>query len=360
MRLLLLLLFLPAFALATDWKAGTEQSVTTPSLSKPARVFLPQDWTPDHSWPAIFFYAWTGGQADIETMRHHTEGRDFIIVGMPPRDDGPFSYTPEALRLEQKALAEMQGRLAHEIGLDPARVYIAGFSKGGWLSGLLLAHTPGLAGGCIMGGGWIEHQHEPPKKFTSPVYIYIGDGRLDGNYPPSLRASREFAKLGARITFDGWPDTGHAMPKGGSEGLRQWLALIARGAKAREEAARWASPELARIQALPDPIEQWTELRRFAARPFVRALAEEMSRPIAAHIAELQRQPSVATEAALLAELEAINDRETQDMKVTTLEAVGPRYEALAARSPNSPTGKLAAHDAARIKQLWKTVPPGK
>ena len=47
-------------------------------------------------------------------------------------------------------------------------------------------------------------------------------------------------------------------------------------------------------------------------------------------------------------------------MKVTTLEAVGPRYEALARRAPDSAAGRLAAHDAGRIRKLWETVPPAK
>jgi hypothetical protein len=85
-----------------------------------------------------------------------------------------------------------------------------------------------------------------------------------------------------------------------------------------------------------------------------------MAKTIATERAELQREPAVAAEAACLSELEAINDRETRDMKVTTLEAVGPRFEALAARAPDSPAGKLAAHDADRIRQLWNTVPGGK
>jgi len=357
MRLLLLLLLLPSLTMAADWKAGAEQPLQTPSLKAPARVYLPEDWAAGRKWPAIFFYTWTGGKTDIDMMRRHTGGRDFIIVGVPPRDGGAFSYTPESLQLEQKALAELRDELGREVGLDPGRVFVAGFSKGGWMSSLLLCHTPWLAGGCIMGGGWFEHHHEPPKKFARPVYIYVGDGRLDGNYPPSLRATREFAALGARVTFDVWPATGHALPEGGATGLRQWLALIARGAQTHDEARAWADAEVVRIGALRDAVARWSELRRLANLPYSRSLGEEFAKGVGAKIAELQREPAVAAEAAQLAELEAINLRETQDMKVTTLETVGPRYEALAAKAPESPAGKLAAHDAERIRQLWKTVP---
>ena len=357
MRVALFLMMLQAAGSGAEWKAGAEGELRTSHIHGAARVLLPEEWTPGQKWPALVYYAGTGGAADVETMRRHTGGCDFIIVGMPPRDDGAFRYTPESLQLEQAALGEVRDRLAAEADLDPARLYVAGFSKGGWMSGLLLAHTPWLAGGCVMGGGWIEHQHEPPGKFVRPVYIYVGDGRLDGNYPPSLRAGREFATLGARVTLDVWPETGHALPRGGAEGLRQWLALLGHGSRIEAEAAGWAVPELSRIRALPDHTERWTELRRFATRPFVHALGEEFRRLVAEEIAALERERAVAAEKALEAELDAITERETRDMKTTTLEAVGPRYEALAARAPGSRAGRLAVHDAERIRQLWKTVP---
>lgn len=356
MRALLLLIFTLRLS-AAEWTADTERPIQTASLPKPALIYLPENWSADRAWPAIFFYPGTGGQANVARMREHTGGRDFIIVGMPPRDDGAFTYTPEIVPLEQRSLHEVRDRLAAEVRLDPKRVFVAGFSKGGWLSALLLAHEPGLAGGCVLGGGWSHHQHEPPLKFRGTVYIYVGDGRLDGNFPPSLRASREFKQLGARVTLDVWPQTAHALPVGGSEGLRQWLALIARGASVHDDAARWAEPEFARITAMANPIQQWDELRRFSTRPFTRALGEEWSRRVETKLSELLSQPAVAAEAALDRELTAIHLREIQDLRTTTLEAVAPKYQALAARAPDSPTGKLARHDAERIRQLWKTVP---
>jgi hypothetical protein len=209
----------------------------------------------------------------------------------------------------------------------------------------------------VLGGGWIHHQHTAAKKFKTPVYIYVAAGRLDGNFPPSLRASREFERLGGRVIFDAWPETGHAIPDGGSEGMRQWLTLVAKGADAREEATRWAEEESKRIAAASDPVEEWDDWRRFIARPFIRLIGGKWVENANARIASLATQRAVAEEIALDRELSAIHQRETQDMKVTTLEAVGPRYEALAKRAPGTRSGKLAAHDAARIKKLWETVP---
>lgn len=355
-----LLLLLSPFLHATDWRPATEHPLDSPSLPKPARVFLPENWSPDRNWPAIFFYPWTGGEANLEVMRSHTANRDFIIVGLPPRQDGQFAYTAETVALEQESLREIRDRLAAETKLDPTRVYVAGFSKGGWLAGIMLAHEPSLAGGCVLGAGWIHHQHTAPKKITAPLYVYIGVGRFDGNFPASLRASQEFTKLGARVTLDVWPDLGHAKPKGGSEGLRQWLALIARGAEARPDAVKWTGQELTRISSLTEPVEEWSALRHLGTFPYAKAAGEDLTKKIRERLSTLERQPAIAAEASLLRELDAIHQREIQDIQVTTLEAVGPRYETLAKKSPHSIAGKLAVEDAARIEKLWEGVPGGK
>src|SRR5687767_8563842 len=121
----LLPFFLALRLTAAEWKAGHEQPLQTANLPKPARVFLPENWSPERPWPAIFFYPWTGGEADIGMMRQHTGDRDFIIVGVPPRDPGPCTYTPETLALEQKTLRELRDQLAADVRLDPARLFVA-------------------------------------------------------------------------------------------------------------------------------------------------------------------------------------------------------------------------------------------
>lgn len=345
---------------AAEWKPGAEFPLKTENLPSEARVFLPENWDAAKKWPAVFFYPGTAGQATTTLVREHTGGRDFIVVGMPSRDNGAFTYTPATLALEQTTLHEIRDRLAVDVNVDPARIFVSGFSKGGWMASLLLAHEPGLAGGCVLGGGWVVPQHAPPRKPTGPLYVYIGAGRMDGNFPPSLRAVREFSSLGARVTFEAWPDTRHAMPQDGSESLRQWFALVARGPSVSDEAGKWLDSELERIAKLDDAVAQWFALQRLATRPYSRALGAKSQTQIEARISALMRNPAVASESALDAELSAIHQREIQDMRVSTLEAVGPRYEALAAKAPNTPTGRLAAHDAARIKRLWETVPGGK
>src|SRR5262245_50820617 len=81
MRALLLSLMMFGTACAADWRAGREHEIESANLPKPAKVYLPENWSAEKKWPVIFFYPWTGGRANTSVMRDHTGGRDFIVIG---------------------------------------------------------------------------------------------------------------------------------------------------------------------------------------------------------------------------------------------------------------------------------------
>ena len=93
------------------------------------------------------------------------------------------------------------------------------------MSGLLLQKERSLAGGAILGAGHRFQLEAVPKPLPKGTPIFLGVGRLDGNYPFSLKALLFFRKLGAKVEMETWRGVGHSMPGVGSTGLKEWLAL---------------------------------------------------------------------------------------------------------------------------------------
>ena len=43
-------------------------------------VYLPEDYTPDRSWPVIFSYHGLGGNPEVSTFRAITQGRGLSLI----------------------------------------------------------------------------------------------------------------------------------------------------------------------------------------------------------------------------------------------------------------------------------------
>jgi poly(3-hydroxybutyrate) depolymerase len=80
------------------------------------------------------------------------------------------------MEAEVKVLRTVRDELVKRAGLDQRRVYVAGFSKGGWVSGLLLQKERWLAGAAILGAGHMYPLEAVPKPFGHEVPIFVGVG----------------------------------------------------------------------------------------------------------------------------------------------------------------------------------------
>ncbi|NIP97911.1 MAG: prolyl oligopeptidase family serine peptidase, partial [Akkermansiaceae bacterium] len=131
-----------------------------PQLSERLTIAFPENYDQGRKWPAIFYYHGTGGKPTTELIRSHTGGQDWFVVGMAYRQKGSFTYSRQTLEDEWQILHATRRHLATKYNLDPKRVYVAGFSKGGWMSGFMLQRDPSLAGAIILGAGHIHSVHQ--------------------------------------------------------------------------------------------------------------------------------------------------------------------------------------------------------
>ena len=349
MRVLALLLILAVPA------AAKTIELEFPQLVHRVQVAFPENFDPSRKWPAVFYYHGTSTVPDTKFIEHHTDRRDWIVVGMSYRQRGQFTLTPETLADEIQILDSVREYLALKHSLDRKRVYVAGFSKGGWVSGLLVQRDPTIAGAAILGAGHLHRMQAQPGPFRKRTPIFLGVGREDGNYPFSLRAVTFFRSLKAPVIMETWHGLGHTFPREGSPGLRQWLALEVDPTKdLTSVASAWVDERLNEIKEIEDPVEGWLAYRELEDMPYLRTLDDEKKKEVMAARKSLEADEPVATEAKLLSAHRKLLRKEISSHARGSYEELLLDYLRISESAPESRQGKLAHHDHLRVEKILK------
>ena len=326
-----------------------------PVLDATLPVSKPDDFDASKSYPAIVFYHGTGGKPTAELIHRMTAGKDFVLVGMTYRHQGRFDYSEQEIADELGLLNALKKTLTGSLAVDAKRIYVGGFSKGGWHTALLLDRDRSLAGGLILGSGVFENRKDAPK-FGGPPSIYIGCGRYDGNYPPSLGALIYFRNLGAQVTHESWLDTGHEYPKQPPEAMRQWLRIQAAAADLKNEATTWIAARLSVIEAISDPVGQSFAFDEFVTLPFTKKFGTQAVAAARTELALLAANPKVVAEQKWREESRLILARECRDRLLTTLQEASRSHQQLAAQAVGTRAGTEATRDFERTRELLKTA----
>jgi predicted esterase len=343
MRLFLIL------SLVIPLQAGEDFTLAIEGCEDQVLVDLPANWREGGSYPAVLFYHGTGGRPSTGMIRGHAGEDEWIVVGMAYARRGTFQLTPAGMDAEVKVLRTVRDELEKRAGLDRGRVFVSGFSKGGWVSGLLLQRERWLAGAAILGAGHMHELEAVPKPFASAVPVFVGVGRHDRNYPFSLRARVFFGGLGAGVEMETWRGIGHDFPDYGSKGLREWLQLRRGVEPEKQELIR----ELEEIQAL-DGFEKWWALVDFRERPFVRAAS--MVEQVDSLRGELEKEPALAREANLLRESRRLLAREIGKKTLKDLEEIVLGYARIEEAARGSHQGEVATKDRQRVFEILEAA----
>lgn len=123
------LALLASFFLMQGTGAGAPKRLELgfPQLSERVQVALPENYSPERKWPAIFYYHATGGKPTTSVMQAHTRNKDWIVVGMTYTQKGSLPATADYLEKEFVILASARRHLAVKWNLDPKRCYVGRF-----------------------------------------------------------------------------------------------------------------------------------------------------------------------------------------------------------------------------------------
>ncbi len=110
-----------------------------------------------------------------------------------------------------------------EYGLDPGRIFAAGFSNGANIAASLLLLHPGLLAGAVLLRAMVPFEPEtPPDLSETPVYLAAGTS--DHLVPPenTERLAELLREAGAEVTLN-WQPGGHNLGRAEIEAARYWF-----------------------------------------------------------------------------------------------------------------------------------------
>lgn len=146
-----------------------------------------------------------------------------------PLPDGNFHYEPEEALQSLERLVRFLGEIISEYNLDPARLFLGGFSQGAILScAALLVAPQQIAGVVAMSGRWPEPV--PPAQVAAsrarltdkPMLVVHGtqDPVIPIAYGRELQ--EKFRALPVALTYQEYP-MGHTISEESIELVRTWL-----------------------------------------------------------------------------------------------------------------------------------------
>ena len=345
------IIFLLLFALPS-WGEVFEMKID--NLAHPIKISLPENFDAKKKHPAILYYHGTNGRPDTRLIRQHTGNENWIVVGMTYYQQGQATLDNAHFSRELSLYHLVRKHLFTKYRLDPNHIYVSGFSKGGWMTDLLLQQEPSVRGGAIMGAGHLFKSPKPLARYNSKKPVFIGIGRHDGNYPFALNAVVHHRSMGARTDMETWETLGHSFPPDGSPALKQWLDLLTATPENAQKKATQECDTLFQDALSLDPLPQWDALRHLRDLPYAKVLGKDFRAKIDSQISTLTAKDPVKTEAAALKAHRRLLATEMKGHTVQGLRKLVGSYALLAGKYSGTREAKLIIADHDRCAALLK------
>ena len=183
----------------------------------PYRIFVPEGYTPDRSWPLIIGLHGASGSENTwldRRKRGETENlckrlsqeRGYVFVA--PSGRGPFTGYRE---IGGQDVMDVLDRVLSIYNIDSERVYLTGHSMGGggtWILGLRHAEKFAAIAPIAASGRWVRSRHVKPHA-DLPVLFSQGAKDMVALAEPARRTAKLLAKYMKNFTYNETPDDTH-------------------------------------------------------------------------------------------------------------------------------------------------------
>jgi len=183
----------------------------------PYRIFVPEGYTPDRSWPLIIGLHGASGsentwldrrrRGETENLcKHLSQERGYLFVA--PSGRGPFTGYR---RIGGQDVMDVLDRVLSIYNIDPERVYLTGHSMGGggiWILGLRHAEKFAAIAPIAASGRWVRSRHVKPHA-DLPVLFSQGAKDMVALAEPARRTAKLLAKYMTNFTYTEYPDDTH-------------------------------------------------------------------------------------------------------------------------------------------------------
>lgn len=199
------------------------------SLARPAPVVVMiHGWGGDENAMWVFKQAIPPGVAII-TPRAPLPLTDEDGYSWYWRDETNLQPKPDSLWAGVSRLRCFLADLSHQYPLDPARLFLVGFSQGAAMANTLAITRPGLTAGVASLSGFMPNliAETPVNGSLAGFPVFIAHGVRDEVIPLTFarQAQSLYTRLGAVVTYNEY-STGHKMTTQGITELKQWLQSV--------------------------------------------------------------------------------------------------------------------------------------
>ncbi len=222
------------------------------STQQAFELFVPEQYSPDKSWPVILFVSPDNRGTGFQAWRRVCSREQIIFAS--PHAAGNNTPMPTRIRIVMDVLDDLRRRY----NVDPDRTYIGGFSGGGRVACSIAFALPEYFGGVlpVCAGGELREESSLRRRVIDRLSVAHLTGESDFNRGECERLHQtELSGVGVRCRTWVAPELGHAIPN--ADILAEAFEWLEAGLPDRRALAkRWPA------SSLKDPVsrEDWAAL----------------------------------------------------------------------------------------------------